>query len=305
MFKKKEQIYILPTGHGYAFLASVIVMIFTGATYNNNLVYILAFSLFGVVLVAMVHTHVNLKRLTIQSVFVDDTMAGHDVAVLVTLENAAKVSREWITVDQRRSKSSGFIDKVPANDTRKAVVTLPAKSRGRYTIDFLNVSTNYPLGLFRSWKKLPVGREYYVFPRPEGYEDINKNAMPVQGSVSQQVTVGSQHGTDFREHRSFQSGDNYRHVDWKAYARNRPLLVKHFEGEALPMYLFRVRNSSGPALERELSQMSKWIMAANLDSAMFALDVGHGLEFGSGPEHCRTCLRALAMYGVQDAEQTK
>jgi uncharacterized protein (DUF58 family) len=261
--------------------------------------------LFGVVLVAMVHTHVNLKHLSIQSVFIDDTMAGNDIAILVTLENTARVSREWITVQHRKDKSSGFVEKIPARDTRKAVVTLSGRSRGKYTLETLNVSTNYPLGLFRSWKRMRLDKVFYVFPKPEGYDDINKNAMPIQGSVSQQVTVGSQHGTDFREHRSFQSGDNYRHVDWKAYARKRPLLVKHFEGEALPMYLFRVKAQSGAAMERELSQISKWIMAANLDSAMYALDVGHGLEFGSGIEHCRQCLRALATYGIPDADQTK
>ena len=39
------------------------------------------------------------------------------------------------------------------------------------------------------------------------------------------------HGMQFSEHRIYQPGDDIRHIDWKASARNKDLLVKKYEEE--------------------------------------------------------------------------
>src|SRR4026209_2621917 len=44
---------------------------------------------------------------------------------------------------------------------------------------------------------------------------------------------------EFADYRAYVAGDDFRHLDWKAYLRlNRPILKLFAEGEDLPIYFF-------------------------------------------------------------------
>ncbi|MES2965054.1 MAG: hypothetical protein V4760_14305, partial [Bdellovibrionota bacterium] len=58
---RKNRVYILPTGFGLVFIAGALVMILVGATYQNNLVNLLAFFMLSLVFIGMIQTHNNLK----------------------------------------------------------------------------------------------------------------------------------------------------------------------------------------------------------------------------------------------------
>ena len=301
---RSDRIYILPTGHGIAFLCSIVVMVLTAATYGNNMIYILSFLLFGVVLITMVQTNVNLKGVQVNRCHIPDAFAGEDILVHLNVQNSLHITRETLVVNVGDSKHSASLALLGALATEQVALKLPKQSRGRYVLKRVQISTVYPLGLFRSWKNVDLNQEYFVLPRPQGEQDISVASVDYGGGLTAARWSGGFQGADFREHRNFQSGDSFQHVDWKAYARNRPLLVKQFEGDLQRAYRFQMPAGRGEAVERALSQIAIWILGAETEGAAYELrQVGRTSTMNSGFHHCQTCLRQLAIYGLPTEEK--
>jgi uncharacterized protein (DUF58 family) len=93
-------------------------------------------------------------------------------------------------------------------------------------------------------------------------------------------------------------GESWRHVDWKAYARGRPLSVKQFTGgDGVELWFDAVALAEMP-LEARLSQISLWVMEAEREEIPYALRVGKTiLPVGLGSEQRRRALEALAVAG--------
>lgn len=302
---RDNQIYILPTGHGLVFLLSVVFMILSAATYNNNLIYILAFSLFGVLVISMVQTHINLKHVSVESCVVPDVSEASEIVVNVTVVNRARARREHITVKVRKALREGFVQRVDSQSNERVHFVMAPQGRGRHLLKHVQVSTLYPLGLFRAWKRVPVKVVYYVYPNPRGQQPLAEQMVPLHGLANQQSVRGLAHGADFYEHRTFHQGDSYLHVDWKAVARGRPLLIKRFEGESQKAYLFPLPAQGAPYVEAALSQIAKWILEATAENSLFALQGPTRVyDLDAGLNHCRATLRVLAEFGKDNAHPT-
>src|SRR5438105_15597298 len=109
---QENRIYILPSGRGILFLSSVIILILVAATYNNNLVFILAFAMFGLFFVTMLQTHYMLKGVRITFLSADDAFEGETLTLLFQLSQrrarrkrglrVRSLSRKFVTVKQGR-----------------------------------------------------------------------------------------------------------------------------------------------------------------------------------------------------------
>ena len=99
--------------------------------------------------------------------------------------------------------------------------------------------------------------------------------------------------------RPFRDGDSPRQVDWKAYAREAPLLVKEYRaaGTELRELDFAAVPLSG--IEARLSQLTRWVLDAEARGESYALVLpGARLPMDRGPEHRHRCLAALALFGT-------
>ena len=82
MKPEKNRIYIMPSGRGVIFLICVVVLVLTAATYNNNLIFILAFFLSAVFVVSMLQTHFNMENLNLQFLSADEAFEGEKLTLL-------------------------------------------------------------------------------------------------------------------------------------------------------------------------------------------------------------------------------
>ncbi len=109
-------------------------------------------------------------------------------------------------------------------------------------------------------------------------------------------------GDDFAGVRSYVPGESLRHVDWKAFARGRPLSVKHFTGGLGQEFWFDGDTMSRMPLEARLSQLALWIVKAEKAEVPYALKLGRTvLPLGLGEVHARRALEALAVAGAGSA----
>jgi uncharacterized protein (DUF58 family) len=157
------------------------------------------------------------------------------------------------------------------------------------------VSSAHPFGLFRAWTWIHTPLEMIVYPRPRG-----SLPMPAEsGRNSGKLSAGSFGADEWLGLRPFRDGDSPRQVDWKAYAREAPLLVKEYSSSGTQLRVFRLAQAPTASVEASLEQLARWIVDAEAQGDRYTVELS-GLSIGPdrGPGHRHRCLAALALYGL-------
>jgi uncharacterized protein (DUF58 family) len=185
--------------------------------------------------------------------------------------------------------------RIEAGDTCLVEATFPSEQRGLYQFDSLVVRTYYPLGLFWASLRMTVGSEYFVYPKPAG-----TSVWPGLLAGGEAGSPGAQKsGDDFAGVRAYMPGESLRHVDWKAFARGRPLSVKQFSGGGGSELWLDAAEMARLPLEARLSQLALWIVNAEKAEIPYALKLGRTtLPLGLGPAQSRRALEVLAVAGA-------
>lgn len=293
---RENRIYIMPSMAGTLFLAAIVVLILTAATYNNNLIFILGFFMFSVFVVSMLQTHYNLKSVRLKFASAEEEFAGEPLRVHFHLEQRrAKIKRHLIvrtqskcipTLGRRRE------DLQPSDSSRIVAIDVRVDQRGVHALPDVILETFYPLGLFRAWKVFRFDVGLVVYPKPElspmlapshfesGQEDLGLRTSP-EG--------------DFGELKNYLNGESYHQIAWKHYARTGDLYSKVHWGEDHKHYVipWAVQHN----LEQSLGRISGWIQTALDENATFEMETPHTrIDPGRGLDHARRCWRELAEF---------
>ena len=111
---------------------------------------------------------------------------------------------------------------------------------------------------------------------------VSKRAFAGQNRADR-LTPKRGRGLEFADHRQYTPGDDFRHIDWKAYKRLNRLLLRLFDEERdLPIYLMldASRSMAEPAkfdMARRIAAALCYIGLAHLDR-LTILPFGRGLE---------------------------
>lgn len=289
----RRRLYILPTRAGLAFGLLWILMLLAGLNYGNSLALFFTFLLAGAALVAMNDCHRNLLGLTLRSVSAPAMFARSAGALELTLENAARRVRPRIEAALDDGPLVG-VDLAGGARGRLELPLAPAR-RGIVRIDRLRLTSSHPFGLFRAWTWVHLPLEILVYPRPAGSlpRPITSGHHPGESSR------GSSGLDEWLGLRPFRDGDSPRQVDWKAYAREAPLLVKEYSPAGSDLCLFDFAQLRIPDVEARLSQLARWVVDAEAGGERYGLLLpGATLAPNRGPEHRHRCLAALALYGT-------
>ena len=109
---------------------------------------------------------------------------------------------------------------------------------------------------------------------------VSKRAFAGQNRADR-LTPKRGRGLEFADHRPYAAGDDFRHIDWKAYKRLNRLLLRLFDEERdLPIYL--MLDSS-----RSMAEPAKFDMARRIAAALCYIGLAHLdrltiLPFGRG-----------------------
>jgi uncharacterized protein (DUF58 family) len=291
---RQNRIYIMPSGRGFLFLSAVVVMILTAATYNNNLIFILAFFMFALFVVSMLQTHYNLKGIRLEYVGSEDGFEGERLPLLFHVTQQRRRLKRNLEVRASsktfRTLQSGMTDLDRRESFHAVRVEVFGYRRGFHALPEMILETYFPVGLFRAWKVFRLPGELVVYPKPQG------EAPPVLGQQDQgeeETGLRTTPDGDFGELKGYQTGESYHQIAWKQFARSGSLYTKvHWGAEhkhyALPW--------APPAdVESYLRQMSRWIQVALDEDASFEIETPNvKIEAGRGAEQAKLCWRALA-----------
>lgn len=289
----RRRLYILPTRAGVAFGLLWILMLLAGLNYGNSLALFFTFLLAGFALVAMNDCHRNLLGVTLVSVSAPAVFARSAGALQLTLGNPAGRARPGVQAALDDGPLSG-VDLAPHGRGRLELPLVPAR-RGIVRIDRLRLTGSHPFGLFRTWTWVHLPIEVLVYPHPCG-----PLPRPItSGSHPGQSSRGATGLDEWLGLRPFRDGDSPRQVDWKAYAREAPLLVKEYSPAGSDLCLFDFAQLPIPDVEARLSQLARWVVDAEAGGERYGLTLPDvQIAPNRGPEHRHRCLAALALHGT-------
>lgn len=289
------RIYILPTALGVTFGLMLFAMFLGAMNYGNNLALGLAFMLGALGLTAMHYSHRNLARLRIRSAGCEPVFAGQTAKFQIAVENDAPLPRYEVTLENELDISPA--SRIAANDRHIFEICLPATKRGYVTLDYFELATRHPFGLFRAWSYAHLNLRCVVYPKPSE-RGIPPPLIDVDTGGAQDVSRGSE---DFAGLRTFQPGDSPRHIAWKAYAREQGLQVKLYAGTAVSSQLLDWDSLGGMPTEARLSQLCRWIQDAHASGHAYGLRLPGGtIPPNVGQAHRQHCLTALALFEAND-----
>jgi uncharacterized protein (DUF58 family) len=293
---ERRRLYILPTGAGVAFAAMMFLMLLAGLNYANSLALFLTFLLTAFALVAMQQCHRNLLGTQVLSLTAPAVFAGSKAVLEIGLANGDAVAR--VRIEAALPHAAAVAVEVAAHGTRRLELPLPAAARGIVRIERVRLATAHPFGLFRAWTWVHAPVELCVYPRPRG-----ALPMPLQSGLRGGRQARAESGADeWLGLRPFRDGDSPRAVDWKAYAREAPLLVKEYTLSASELRLFDFAQLPIADPEARLSQLARWVVDAEAQGERYGLVLaGVRLSPERGPEHRHRCLAALARFGLEES----
>jgi len=288
-----------PTRVGFIGLLMLVAMLIASVNYASNMGFLLAFVLLAAALSSLLVTRQGLTLLQVQSVQPEPAFAGGTVRLRLEVLNPGRSFLRsltfWVRGGGGAGSPAGPVE-LPPRSLQTVEVSLAVPRRGLYRFRDIGVLSVFPLGLFKRWVRLPVDREYVVYPRPAG-----SRPWPAPKTMWFENVEGFHFsgGDDFTGLRPYRLGESQRHIDWKAYARGRPLAVKTFDGGGSLQRWFDWDGLAGVPPEERLSQLTRWILEADQHGEEYGLRIpGIEIEPDSSSIHTRRCLRELALFQV-------
>jgi uncharacterized protein (DUF58 family) len=294
----RRRLYILPTRTGMGFGLLLILMLVAGLNYANSIALFLTFLLVGFTLVAMHQCHRNLLGAQLSAASAQPTFARHNGCLRLTFDNAGPTARLRIAAGVGYEPTTAA--DLPGRGRESIELTVAAPKRGIVQIDRLHLVTTHPFGLFRAWTWVHAPIAMLVYPQPRGSLPMPTNS----GNKSGTRSLANTGADEWLGLRPFRDGDSPRQVDWKAYAREAPLLVKEYSAAGSELRLFEFGSLPQLRTESKLEQLARWIVDAEAVGERYGLTLP-GLHFkpDRGPEHRHRCLAALAMFQLEDVSR--
>ncbi|MGB1580795.1 MAG: DUF58 domain-containing protein [Nevskiales bacterium] len=287
----RRRIYIIPTKLGAAFSILLFCMLLGAMNYSNSMAFALTFLLTGVVLVSMHHTHRNLLNLTISAAHTDPVYAGQALQFKMTLHNPTRHSKIALGMNWIDQDVHDFIDL--ASDEHR-IVTLPSPSgqRGYQRPERMTFHTRYPLGLFYAWNYVELDTSGLVYPSPEQ----GRSEPPPAAGEGRDRHQGLRGQEDYAGLRPYQRRDPPRLIHWKAYPRNRQLVVKQFADPIADSLWLDWDSLQGLELEARISRLCRWVLDAHRAGRSYGLRLPRqSFEPACDEGHKHRCLEALAL----------
>lgn len=283
-----RSIYILPTSAGLGYGLVLMATLLGALNYQNNLGLFLTFLMISTALVGMHHCWFQLLGLQVRARDGLPVFAGETARFPVTLVDTAGKPRPQLALVGAAPLA------LAAGGEAQVELTRPAPRRGSMPLDRVVLETRYPFGLFRAWTQLRPQAAVLVYPSPAPHAP----PAPMLPRFDQQgrgdLGVGAE---DFVGPRAYRPGDSPKQLDWKAFARERGLIVKQFGGDQSARVWLDWDAVPAADPEQRLSLLARQVLDADALNYSYGLRLpGLTIDHDRGGRHKHRCLAALARF---------
>jgi uncharacterized protein (DUF58 family) len=245
---------------GAIFLGLLVIVGFAAWNTGNNLLFLVLSFLVSALVVGFLIGNFCLKGLDVKMRFPETIFARQATPITVGLHNHKRIFPTFsVTTEVRgreREKSliadelnkilpAGIVERIArppvVTHTLDYFVHVPRRravenrvehvfeNRGRFIIRDFELSTRFPFGFFRHRRRLSAQEaEIIIFPK---IEPVQSEVFDFPLEAGKLVAAKRGAGQDLLALRDYQPQDDLRHVDWKATARTRRLIVREYAAE--------------------------------------------------------------------------
>jgi len=316
-FLSRDNIFIIPSRLGFAFLFLVLVLFLFGTNYQNNIIILVSYLMVSIFMTSMLTSFFNFSGLRFYMPKNSAAFAQQVISIpleLTTNKDRFDLHFSFEPVFNRivGNKTIGIADrknlhlkKLSCENELATVVNLPYQpiKRGIVDISRLKVSSEYAFGLFTIWTKLDFGHQCTVYPAPKncskyynhlvttGSEDITDQQMFV-------IETNAKKGVDeFFELKNYRIGEPISQIAWKQLARGQGHFSKHYKAHQNDDLWLVLNAMPARNIEDKLQLLCWLVLTASQSGRKFGVDLGDmKILPNSGNSHKTNCLKLLANY---------
>jgi len=284
-----RHIYVMPTRFGFWFGVLLAVTALAGLNFNNNMALLLAFLLASIAQLTTLLAYRNLLGLSLVGFRAPPVFAGQSATFRVLLKNPEHRFRFAI---RTMADETADCQDIEPQETGQFELEQMTTRRGWEELSPFRIENRYPLGLFRAWTVIIPEARCLVYPAPA----LNPPPLPKIGrgdyGAARQGEGEHLHGL-----REYQPGDPLRRIAWRASARHQKLFSRVMESPSEEACEFNWYLMRGNDTEAKLSILAAWILRAERRQIPYSLEMPTaGLPADLGDEHCKACLKILALF---------
>ncbi|WP_334028513.1 DUF58 domain-containing protein [Alteromonas sp. P256] len=314
-----NNIFVLPTGFGWAFIIMSLCLFLLGTNYQNNLMVILSYILLSVMLLTVFYTHQNFARLAVKSMplapfhchqsgifylaVVQHDMPGgkgnlrNDSRSKDTQSKQCRgnIVASWFGHKTQYPFILGAKDNGNAqHTTQRLPIPVTHRTRGVYTLPRLTLACDFPLGLYKCWTHLDFSAEVVVYAKPLKGEVIKVTASNDDSEQNtNNAATSAQSSSDFHSLTDYKEGQPLNRVVWKQVAKSGDWVVKEFADSVNFKQLLSV--DANVETETAISLLTFQVLEQSQQGNHFGLKYQSiDIEPSNGETHTHQCLTALA-----------
>lgn len=288
-------IRVRPTAGGIGYLVLAFIGLLMGINYSNNLIYALAYLLFAFALISFWQTRQQVAGLK-QGTWHTQAVFSGQVAQWQQQLTKQRGQPVWGLFAHNDLANEHYPLHLKQGETKTIKYEMKTSQRGFLKPAAVSICSTYPFGLFRACLSTENLPECVVYP-------VAKGALPLPVDASSTDAHRHLESETLASLRKYTAGDNLRRVSWKALARTDELMTKEFDGAEGDPALWLDFNSIDHSFEDRLSQLSRWILDAEQKGLEYGVRLNaKEIEPGLGEVHRNTCLKELALYGLEAAD---
>lgn len=286
-----RKIYIIPTRWGILYGLMLFALLAGSINYSVSLGFFVTFLLTSLGNIAMLHTWRNLVHLDVRLMHSRPVFAGDHAKVLIQVSEPKNRAR--FAIAAQFIDNSAYIEDVGANVTKSLFLTVATHKRGYMACPRIRLNTEFPLSLFHAWAYVESAYQLVVYPKPIDYSR-NPN-FTIDASLEDNNPI-SKGDDEFNGHKSYQIGDSFSRVDWKASSRGMGIFTKQYSGSGHSTLWLDWDATAGLDTEARISQLSYWIVEAHQAEKNYGLRLPNVTVNPNNSEtHFHEVLTALAL----------
>lgn len=285
-----KNIYILPSGFGWAYGVLLLSFLSGAINYQISTIFLMTFLLAVVGLVSAWEAHANIKALSIKFISIEDTQQGKpaQLALLIQSQQKIRFGLEFQIGKQAKIR----LEKIPPQGVQ-IILPIQTSSRGYFPLPAIIISSQFPFGIFCVWSYACFDAHYYVYPQP-----VDPGFWPTpisQENHRNRESPGEDELYDLKQVEDPWAQPN--RIAWKIAAKDRGWYLKTMSSTKGDYWLFRLHDLTIGDLETKLEHMSYWLHTAQANGYFYGMELGNApYHFAQGEEHLKQLLRQLAVY---------
>jgi uncharacterized protein (DUF58 family) len=292
---------IWPTRDGWWCLFAATGLGVAAINTGNNLLYLLASMLLGLVLVSGVLSEAAMRGLRLVPVLPEEIHAGRPALLGGTIANR----KRWIPshslcveiLEPGARPHAAYLARLGAGEERLITWEATLPRRGRRRLAGVRVTTRFPFGVFLKAGQVLLDTEVLVYP---ALGRVPAELLRQVGGSGPAHTRRRGRGSDLHNLRDYREGDDPRLIHWRSSAKTQALTVRELEAETSTdtrIVLEGLGARDAARLEGGLSEAASLAMRLLRAGTRVEL-VGPGLlvALGRGRGQERRILTALALY---------